>query len=167
MILKNLKKLGNYEMRLSEDKIQEIMSNLIEIELKPGVELRHIANELRFIGIINQKRTRLSQTAYILKKRGKYFICHFKQLMELDGKNVDYTAEDKARTHWIAQTLSDKFGKENSLYSIVSGYDETINFDDFDLNITSVITRDYKGKDTISWYESDKGLTLQPMYHFD
>lgn len=155
-------------MRLSEDKIQSIMANLIEIELKPGVELRHVANELRFIGIINQKRTRLSQTAYILKKRGKYFICHFKQLMELDGKTVDYTEEDRARTHWIAQTLSDKFGNNpEALYSIVSGYDDTIDFDDYELNVTRVITKDYKGKDTISWLESDKGLMLHPMYHFD
>ena len=152
-----MKKLGNYEMKLTEDKIQEIMANLIEVELKPGVELRHVANALKFVGIVSRKRNILNQTAYILKKRGRYFICHFKQLMALDGKPVNYTEDDRARVHWIAKTLE---YTTDSLYSIVGGYDDTINFDDYELNVTRLVTQPEPNTFTDS-------ITLRPMYHFD
>ena len=156
LILNDLKKLGNYEMRLTEDKIQEIMANLIEVELKPGVELRHVANALKFVGIVSRKRNILNQTAYILKKRGRYFICHFKQLMALDGKPVNYTEDDGARVHWIAKTLE----HTTDLYSIVGGYDDTIDFDDYELNVTRLVTQPEPNTFTDS-------ITLRPMYHFD
>lgn len=143
-------------MKLTEDKIQEIMANLIEVELKPGVELRHVANALKFVGIVSRKRNILNQTAYILKKRGSYFICHFKQLMALDGKPVNYTEDDRARVHWIAKTLE----CTTDLYSIVGGYDDTIDFDDYELNVTRLVTQPEPNTFTDS-------ITLRPMYHFD
>lgn len=143
-------------MKLTEDKIQEIMADLIEIKLRPGVELRDVANALRFVGIVSRKRNILNQTAYILKKRGRYFICHFKQLMALDAKSVDYNKEDRARVHWIANTLA----LSSDIYDIVGGYDETINFDDYELNVTRIISQPEPNVFT-------DNITLRPMYHFD
>lgn len=148
-------------MRLTEDKIQEIMANLIEVELKPGVELRHVANALKFVGIVNRKRNVLNQTAYILKKRGRYFICHFKQLMALDGKPVNYTEDDGARVRWIAKTLE----QTTDLYSIVGGCydDDIIDFDDHELNVTRLVTQ--PEPNTINTFTDS--ITLRSLYHFD
>jgi hypothetical protein len=51
----------------------------------------------------------LWQSCHILHKRGKYYIVHFKQLFQLDGriKQTDFTQDDLERTKLIAWLLQD------------------------------------------------------------
>ena len=78
----------------------------IEIEL---VEPFNVVREtLERIGIANKKTKVLNPSCYLLHKRGKYYICHFKDLFLLDGKRVEnYSDEDKTRRFTIAKKLED------------------------------------------------------------
>lgn len=49
----------------------------------------------------------LNQTCHVLSKRGKYYICHFKTLFVLDGKENNLTESDIARQNLIIKLLQD------------------------------------------------------------
>lgn len=151
------------KMRISEEKTQELMATFIEIKLHAGIHLKDVANELRFIGIMNTQRTKLCQTAYILSKRGKYFLVHFKQLLQLDGREVhDFSNEDKLRLQWIAKSLA----SDGNLFDIVNPEQIYSDFKDAQLNLTRIVARDVQTFEEYSWVKSD-GLVLHPMYNFD
>ena len=59
------------------------------------------------IGIANRDKKILNPSCYLLHKRGKYTISHFKQLLALDGKKTDFSEEDFLRTISIARLLED------------------------------------------------------------
>ena len=58
--------------------------NLLEIKLKNEEDFLKIAETLTRIGVLTKDGT-LIQTCHILHKRGKYYICHFKEMFQLDG----------------------------------------------------------------------------------
>lgn len=84
-------------------------------ELKMGVliELEHpedfllVKESLTRIGVASKKTQTLYQSAHILHKRGKYYICHFKELFTLDGKTSTITEDDISRRNLIASLLQD------------------------------------------------------------
>lgn len=59
------------------------------------------------IGIANREKKILNPSCYLLHKRGKYYISHFKQLLALDGKKTDFSEDDYKRTVSIARLLED------------------------------------------------------------
>jgi hypothetical protein len=75
----------------------------IEIKLKEHFSV--IRESLDRIGIANKDKKILNPSCYLLHKRGKYYIIHFKQLLELDGKTTNFSLEDKIRTISIAFLL--------------------------------------------------------------
>lgn len=97
--------------------VEEIMSKMIEVEIPESISPRDnekmsspfvmIMEVLTRIGFL--KDNTIYQTAHILKKKGKYYICHFKQLFALDGLNSSYDDADEKRLHKIAALL-DKWG---------------------------------------------------------
>lgn len=67
----------------------------------------------------------LWQSCHILQKQGRYFIVHFKELLKLDGRQVDMTEDDELRRNNIARLLEEwgmvsiltpdlKFSEENN-----------------------------------------------------
>jgi hypothetical protein len=66
-----------------------------------------IKESLETIGIVNKTTKTLYPSCYILKKRGDYYILHFKKLMALDGKESNLTDEDQLRESAIAKLLQD------------------------------------------------------------
>ena len=79
--------------------------NLLEVRLRERDDFLKIAETLTRIGF-STKDNKLVQTCHILHKRGKYYICHFKELFELDGiKKSDFTEEDMKRRNGIANLL--------------------------------------------------------------
>lgn len=77
------------------------LESMVEIVLAKPEDFLKVKETLTRIGIANRERTSLSQTVYILHKRGKYYLAHFKELFRLDGKTSDFTEEDTARRNTI------------------------------------------------------------------
>lgn len=78
---------------------------MIEIKLTAPENFLKIAETLTRMGIANNKDHVLYQSCHILQKQGKYYISHFKDMMSLDGKQVQISDEDKLRRYSIAKTL--------------------------------------------------------------
>jgi len=64
-----------------------------------------VRETLSRIGVASKKDKTLYQSCHILHKQGRYYIVHFKQLFLLDGKQSDFTDDDKGRLNTIANLL--------------------------------------------------------------
>lgn len=80
---------------------------LVEIELKYDEDFLKIKETLTRIGIASKKENILYQSCHILHKQGRYYIVHFKQLFGLDGKDIDFSEEDRGRLHTIIALLEE------------------------------------------------------------
>lgn len=80
---------------------------MIEIELTSPDSFPKIRETLTRVGIANNKTKTIYQSCHILNKRGKVFIVHFKELLELDGRAAKMTDEDVERRNDIAKLLQD------------------------------------------------------------
>lgn len=76
----------------------------IRVIIKPENFLK-IKETLQRMGIYSDRDSTLWQTAHILHKRGFYYILHFKELFALDGKCVNFSAEDEIRRSYIVSLL--------------------------------------------------------------
>ncbi len=89
------------------------VDNMVEITLPSDTEEGRRADFLKImetltrIGIASRKENKLFQSAHILHKQGRYFICHFKEMFLLDGRDADLTEEDKVRRNIIASRLEE------------------------------------------------------------
>ena len=83
----------------------DLNKELIEIKLKDDQAFLQIKETLTRIGIPSYKQNELYQTAHILHKKGHYYIVHFKQLFEMDGREADINQQDLDRTYAIADLL--------------------------------------------------------------
>lgn len=55
----------------------------------------------------SKKDNTLYQSCHILHKQGRYAIVHFKQLFLLDGKQSDFSEDDRGRLNAIANLLDE------------------------------------------------------------
>lgn len=81
------------------------IKELIEVTLPEPDNFLKVRETLSRIGVASRKDQTLYQSCHILHKQGKYYILHFKQLFLLDGKNSDFSEDDKARLNTIANLL--------------------------------------------------------------
>jgi len=81
------------------------LSELVEVTLNEPDDFLKIKETLSRIGVASKKEKTLYQSCHILHKQGKYYIVHFKQLFILDGKQSDFSDEDKGRLNTIANLL--------------------------------------------------------------
>lgn len=99
--------------------------NMLEIRLIGEDSFLKIRETLTRIGIANNKKKMLWQSCHILQKQGRYFVVHFKELLKLDGRQVDMTEDDELRRNNIARLLEEwgmveilstglKFSEENN-----------------------------------------------------
>ncbi|QBQ77558.1 putative translation repressor protein [Escherichia phage vB_EcoM_WFbE185] len=80
---------------------------MIEIKLKNPEDFLKVKETLTRMGIANNKDKILYQSCHILQKQGKYYIVHFKEMLRMDGRQVDIDGEDYQRRDSIAQLLED------------------------------------------------------------
>ena len=83
------------------------VENLVEVTLNKPDDFLKIRETLTRIGIAAKKENVLYQSCHILHKQGRYYIIHFKQLFELDGKPTDIIENDLARVNTIANLLAE------------------------------------------------------------
>ena len=77
----------------------------VEITLKTKEDFLKVKETLTRLGISSRTEKKLWQSCHILHKRGKYFIMHFKEMMELDGCQTDISDEDIGRRNTIVKLL--------------------------------------------------------------
>ena len=82
-----------------------MIDTFLEVLLKNPDDFLKIAETLTRIGIVSRNKE-IVQTCHILHKRGKYYICHFKELFALDGVGKSVIEdEDRLRRNGIANLL--------------------------------------------------------------
>lgn len=79
----------------------------VEIELPIPENFLKIKETLTRIGIASRKDKKLYQSCHILHKQGRYVILHFKELFIIDGKENNFTDEDKGRRNTIVNLLEE------------------------------------------------------------
>lgn len=84
-----------------------ILDTLLEVKLAEEEDFLKIKETLTRIGVASKKEKKLYQSCHILHKRGRYYIVHFKELFLLDGKQSDFSEEDRGRRNTIANLLEE------------------------------------------------------------
>lgn len=85
----------------------DLIKDMVEVELRDSDDFLKVRETLTRIGVSSRRNKTLFQSCHILHKQGKYYIVHFKELFALDGKQSDFSEEDKGRRNTIAQLLED------------------------------------------------------------
>lgn len=80
---------------------------MIEIFLKQPEDFLKVKETLTRMGIANNRDKILYQSCHILQKQGRYYVVHFKEMLQLDGRPVTIDDEDFDRRDSIAQLLED------------------------------------------------------------
>ncbi len=88
----------------------------VEVSLPSPEHFLKIKETLTRIGIASKKDKKLYQSCHILHKQGRYVILHFKELFILDGKENNFTDEDKGRRNTVVNLL-----EEWELLKVVDG----------------------------------------------
>ena len=84
-----------------------MLDNLLEVRLREKDDFLKIVETLTRIGISTRDK-KLVQTCHLFHKRGKYYICHFKELFKLDGVDKSQISdEDISRRNAIAKLLQE------------------------------------------------------------
>lgn len=83
------------------------ISTFVEITLKSPDDFLKVRETLSRIGVASRKDKILYQSCHILHKRGRYYVCHFKELFALDGKPTDIIENDYGRRNAIARLLEE------------------------------------------------------------
>lgn len=79
----------------------------VEVFIEHEDDFLKLRETLSRIGILSRKNNTLYPSCYILHKRGRYAIMHFKELFIADGKESDISENDVARRNRIAILLED------------------------------------------------------------
>ena len=85
--------------------MDEIVNNLIEITFPQKDDFLKIRETLTRIGVASRRDLELFQSCHILHKKGKYYIVHFKELFQLDGKETNIDESDIGRRNTIIDLL--------------------------------------------------------------
>lgn len=80
---------------------------MIEITLEKPDDFSIIVETLTRVGVPSKKERRLLQVCFLLHKRGRYYLCHYKELLSLDGFDEAMSSTDIARRNTIATRLAD------------------------------------------------------------
>jgi len=84
-----------------------MLDNLLEVRLREKDDFLKIVETLTRIGISSRDK-KLVQTCHLFHKRGKYYICHFKELFKLDGVDKSSISQDDIyRRNAIAKLLEE------------------------------------------------------------
>ena len=84
-----------------------MIDKLLEVRLREQDDFLKIVETLTRIGISTRDK-KLVQTCHLFHKRGKYYVCHFKELFKLDGVDkTEITVEDVERRNAIAKLLQE------------------------------------------------------------
>ncbi len=78
----------------------------VEITLRDPDDFLKVRETLTRIGVASERTKTLYQSCHILHKRGRYAICHFKEMFTFDGKPSTFDQEDFDRRNTVANLLA-------------------------------------------------------------
>lgn len=84
-----------------------MIEKLVEVTLEKQDDFLKVRETLTRIGVAAKNENVLYQSCHILHKQGKYYIVHFKELFELDGKPSNISENDIARRNAIANLIAE------------------------------------------------------------
>lgn len=87
--------------------MNEFLDSLVEVKFAEEEDFLKIKETLTRIGVASRKEKKLYQSCHIFHKQGKYYIVHFKEMFLIDGKQSDFSEDDKGRRNKIAQLLQE------------------------------------------------------------
>lgn len=87
--------------------MNNLIETLVEVKLHTSDDFLKIKETLTRIGVASRKDRKLYQSCHVLHKQGHYYIVHFKELFALDGKDTNYSDEDRGRRNTIASLLEE------------------------------------------------------------
>jgi len=82
-----------------------LVEKLVEVTFEEQSDFLKIRETLSRIGVASRKDKELFQSCHILHKKGKYYIVHFKELFQLDGKPTNIDENDIGRRNSIVDLL--------------------------------------------------------------
>lgn len=103
--------------------IKELLNSFHEVEPLNTDQFLKVKETLTRIGLPSRRQEGekpiLWQSCHVLHKKGRYYICHFKQLFQLDGRTrvTDFTEEDQDRTEYVVALL-EEWGLVQSIYPV-------------------------------------------------
>ena len=92
---------------LREPEVNWDPNQMVEVTLNEPDDFLKVRETLTRIGVASRKEKKIYQSCHILHKQGRYFLVHFKELFDLDGKHANLTSNDVQRRNRIAQLLVD------------------------------------------------------------
>jgi len=78
----------------------------VEVRLRNPDDFLKVRETLTRIGVASERTKTLYQSCHILHKRGRYAICHFKEMFVFDGKPSSFDEEDFIRRNTVANLLA-------------------------------------------------------------
>ena len=84
-----------------------MIEKLVEVTLAQQDDFLKVRETLTRIGVAAKNDNILYQSCHILHQQGKYYIVHFKELFELDGKPSNMSENDVARRNTIANLMAE------------------------------------------------------------
>lgn len=87
---------------------EERVTQLVRVRLKDRESFTVIKSLLRRIGINPAGTKNLFQTCHILRHGNDFYICHFKELFWVDGREDQMTQVDRERRNKIISILAEK-----------------------------------------------------------
>ena len=81
--------------------------SMLEVTLPEPDNFLKVRETLTRIGVASRKDKTLYQSCHILHKQGHYYLVHFKEMFMLDGKQTDFSEEDRGRRNTIANLLAE------------------------------------------------------------
>lgn len=79
--------------------------NMIEVKLVKPDSFKLIIETLTRIGLASETGQTLYQIVFLLHKRGRYYIAHYKELEMLDGFEATMSPKDYGRRNAVARLL--------------------------------------------------------------
>lgn len=89
------------------ERIESVIANMIPVSVDGDDGFRKVKETLTRMGVPAKKENKLYQSVHILHKQGNYYLCHFKEMFALDGREASLTVGDIARRNRIAKMLED------------------------------------------------------------
>ena len=83
----------------------QLVEQLNKVTFEERDDFLKIRETLSRISIASRREQELFQSCHILHKRGKYYIVHFKELFQLDGKPTTIEESDLGRRNTICNLL--------------------------------------------------------------
>jgi hypothetical protein len=99
--------MTNYNIAQPTDLYNWQPEDMLQVTLPNPDAFLKIRETLTRIGVASTHEQTLFQSCHILHKQGNYFICSFKEMFLISGKDSNLTVEDVKRRNTIAKLLEE------------------------------------------------------------